>query len=192
MSGPRTGDLGVGYTKGDLFVVDANGELQRLPVSGVDGRRLVARASEPLGVAWESELRSVEMAPETVSVITGFFGRRPAQTAAAGTLVGCCVVPPDFGTFVRYEVWIIPRSSQAARSFKLDSQMGLDGGALISTTGTETIVTDIVTATHRRLQFPNAMPAGGLLPGQLTGVQLTSVDATTIDGIRFLLYYTTP
>jgi hypothetical protein len=187
----RAGALGVAHTKGDLYVMDANGRLARLP-AGANGRKLVARDSDPLGVAWEAELRSIEMPPETSATITGFFGRRPGQSSVGGTLFGCCVVPPDFGTFVRYEAWIIPRSNQAARSFTLDTQVGLDGGALIAQTGTETIVTDVVTATHRRLQFPNAQPTGGLAPGDLTGLRFTNVDASTIDGIRFLLYYLTP
>jgi hypothetical protein len=52
MATARSGSTGVALVKGDLYVVDANLELERLPV-GVDGRRLTARAAAALGVAWE-------------------------------------------------------------------------------------------------------------------------------------------
>ncbi len=191
MSGPRTGSAGVLTQKGDLQVVNSVLELDRL-AAGADGRFLTARAANLQGMAWETKTRFVEMPPETTANISGFFGRRGSAAAAGQTRTGCCVVPPDFGAFVRYELWMIPRATQLGRSFRLDTQVGLDGGALISTTGTETVVTDIVTARHRRIQFPLAQPSGGLAPGRLTGVQFTNVDATSVDSLRFYLYYTTP
>jgi hypothetical protein len=52
MATPRVGALGVGTTKGDLYVVDTNGELERLPV-GLDGQVLFSDSTDPtLGVKW--------------------------------------------------------------------------------------------------------------------------------------------
>lgn len=59
MAAPRTGSLGVATTVGDLYVVDANGDLERVPV-GVDGQVFVADStavgpSGPIiGVKWEN------------------------------------------------------------------------------------------------------------------------------------------
>lgn len=59
MAAPRTGSLGVATTVGDLYVVDANGDLERVPV-GVDGQVLVADStavgpSGPIiGVTWKN------------------------------------------------------------------------------------------------------------------------------------------
>lgn len=54
MATPRVGALGVATTKGDLYVVDVNGELERLPV-GTDGQVPVADSTDPnLGIVWSS------------------------------------------------------------------------------------------------------------------------------------------
>ncbi len=52
MATPRVGALGVGTTKGDLYVVDLNGDLERVPV-GTDDQVLVADSSTTIGVAWK-------------------------------------------------------------------------------------------------------------------------------------------
>ena len=52
MSAPRIGSLGVGTTKGDLYVVNTGLELERVPV-GTDNQILVADSANPLGVAWK-------------------------------------------------------------------------------------------------------------------------------------------
>lgn len=52
MAAPRTGSLGVATTKADLYVINANGDLERLPV-GADDQILVADSADPLGVAWK-------------------------------------------------------------------------------------------------------------------------------------------
>lgn len=57
MTAPRTGSLGVADTTGDLYVVDANGHLERVPV-GVDGQIIVADATAlgpsgtVIGIKW--------------------------------------------------------------------------------------------------------------------------------------------
>jgi len=51
MAAPRTGPLAVGLTKGDLYGVDANGNLERLPV-GADGAALVADSAQALGLKY--------------------------------------------------------------------------------------------------------------------------------------------
>jgi hypothetical protein len=52
MATPRVGALGVGTTKGDLYVVDVNGELERIGV-GADGQVLTADSTDPtLGLVW--------------------------------------------------------------------------------------------------------------------------------------------
>lgn len=53
MATPRVGALGVATTKGDLYVVDNNGNLERIPV-GTDGQVLVADSTNPLGVQWKN------------------------------------------------------------------------------------------------------------------------------------------
>jgi hypothetical protein len=45
--------LGVGTTKGDLYVVNDQLELERVPV-GADDEVLVADSTDPLGVAWKT------------------------------------------------------------------------------------------------------------------------------------------
>src|SRR3990172_1852005 len=58
MTAPRTGSLGVADTTGDLYVVDANGHLERVPV-GAQNQVLVADAaalgpSGPvIGISWK-------------------------------------------------------------------------------------------------------------------------------------------
>ena len=51
MATPLAGPHGVGTTKGDLFIVDVNEELERVPI-GVDGQLLQADSSEDVGVKW--------------------------------------------------------------------------------------------------------------------------------------------
>lgn len=51
MATPRTGSTGVVETKGDLLVVNASGDLERLPV-GANGQAVVANSAVPLGVEW--------------------------------------------------------------------------------------------------------------------------------------------
>lgn len=53
MSTPRVGALGVATTKGDLYVVNDQEELERVPV-GADDEVLVADSTTPLGVAWKT------------------------------------------------------------------------------------------------------------------------------------------
>ena len=53
MATPRTGSTGVVETKGDLLVVNASGDLERLPV-GANGLALTAKSSAALGVSWET------------------------------------------------------------------------------------------------------------------------------------------
>jgi hypothetical protein len=52
MAAPRTGSLGVATTQGDLYGIDANGDLERLPV-GADDQVLVADAAAALGFSWQ-------------------------------------------------------------------------------------------------------------------------------------------
>jgi hypothetical protein len=58
MTAPRTGSLGVADTTGDLYVVDANGHLERVPVGAAD-QVLVADpaalgpSGTVIGVAWK-------------------------------------------------------------------------------------------------------------------------------------------
>lgn len=52
MATPRSGAVGVGTTKGDLYVVDQDLNLERLPV-GTDAQILVADSTTFLGVKWE-------------------------------------------------------------------------------------------------------------------------------------------
>lgn len=51
MSAPRIGALGVGTTKGDLYVVNNLLELERVPV-GTDGQILISDSAVDLGVRW--------------------------------------------------------------------------------------------------------------------------------------------
>lgn len=53
MATPRSGSTGIGSTKGDIYVVDANGNLERLPV-GTDGFGLIADSAAALGLAYKS------------------------------------------------------------------------------------------------------------------------------------------
>lgn len=53
MPTPKVGPLGIGTTKADLYVVDANGDLERFPV-GTDGQIIVADSTQPLGLRWIS------------------------------------------------------------------------------------------------------------------------------------------
>lgn len=48
---PRVGALGIATAKGDLYSLDANGRLERLPV-GADGSTLVADSSTDTGLKW--------------------------------------------------------------------------------------------------------------------------------------------
>jgi hypothetical protein len=52
MATPRVGALGVGIAKGDLYVVDEDLDLERVPV-GTDDQVLVADSTTFLGVAWK-------------------------------------------------------------------------------------------------------------------------------------------
>ena len=52
MATPRVGALGVGTTKGDLYVVNEDLDLERVPV-GTDDQVLVADSTTFLGVAWK-------------------------------------------------------------------------------------------------------------------------------------------
>lgn len=52
MATPRVGALGVGTTKGDLYVVNESFELERVPV-GAAKQVLTADPTSPLGVAWK-------------------------------------------------------------------------------------------------------------------------------------------
>jgi hypothetical protein len=52
MATPRVGALGVGTTKGDLYVVNDVLDLERVPV-GTDDQVLVADSSVAIGVAWK-------------------------------------------------------------------------------------------------------------------------------------------
>lgn len=52
MATPRVGALGVGTTKGDLFVVNDSFELERVPV-GASKQVLTSDPTSPLGVAWK-------------------------------------------------------------------------------------------------------------------------------------------
>lgn len=53
MATPRAGATGVGATKGDLYVVDANGNLERVPVAA-DGQYLTADSTSALGVSYKN------------------------------------------------------------------------------------------------------------------------------------------
>jgi hypothetical protein len=53
MGTPRVGALGVGTTKGDLYVVNDQLELERVAV-GTDDQILVADSTVPEGVAWKN------------------------------------------------------------------------------------------------------------------------------------------
>ena len=52
MATPRVGAHGVGTTKGDLYVVDEDLDLERVAV-GTDDQVLVADSTSPLGVVWK-------------------------------------------------------------------------------------------------------------------------------------------
>lgn len=53
MSAPRTGSLGVGKVKGDIYIVNDAEELETVPV-GTDGQVLVADSVSSLGVSWKT------------------------------------------------------------------------------------------------------------------------------------------
>lgn len=53
MATPRVGALGVATTKADLYTIDANGNLERLPV-GADSTVLTADSAQALGMKWAS------------------------------------------------------------------------------------------------------------------------------------------
>jgi len=70
MSTPRVGALGVGTTKGDLYVVNDLLELERVPV-GADDQVLVADSLTPEGVAWKDPgfLNNVSFQADAVDAI---------------------------------------------------------------------------------------------------------------------------
>lgn len=50
---PRVGSTGTGFQKGDLYVVNANGDLERVPVAA-DGQYLTADSTSALGVSYKN------------------------------------------------------------------------------------------------------------------------------------------
>lgn len=53
MATARSGSTGVGLTKGDVYAVDANGNLERLPV-GTDGLYLTADSTAATGLSYRT------------------------------------------------------------------------------------------------------------------------------------------
>jgi len=70
MATPRVGALGVGIAKGDLYVVDEDLDLERVPV-GTDDQVLVADSTTTLGVAWKDPgfLNNVSFQADAVDAI---------------------------------------------------------------------------------------------------------------------------
>jgi len=91
MATPRVGALGVGTTKGDLYIVNEDLDLERVPV-GTDDQVLVADSTTVLGVAWKDPgfVNNVSFQADAVDAIFKNFnlgaGALPnPQTKTRGT-----------------------------------------------------------------------------------------------------------
>lgn len=88
MPTPKIGPFGIATTKGDLYVVDANGDLERLPV-GTTGQALVADPTAALGVKWStnapySPAKQTDVLPIPYGINIGAGAARADQTLLEG------------------------------------------------------------------------------------------------------------
>jgi hypothetical protein len=84
----RTGNTGVLTAKGDIAVVNASGDIERLPV-GADGKVLTAQASDPSGLTYVDGQRIIYMGGALMTVLD--VGKYFEAQATSGGVPGLAV-----------------------------------------------------------------------------------------------------
>jgi len=183
VSAPRIGALGVAITKGDLYTVDASGNLVRVP-AGSNGQVLVADNTLPNGFGWLNPLAST-FAP--IDYGNSFDNLRTRSVAGAASFTHTLIVPQDFASFVALYVRFLPQGTNAGRTLTVATNYALPGQNDLTNVGAAAVLYDAVGSQVTDVDISASVP--GLAANQVVGVTITNTNGPTISLFGSVLVY---
>ncbi len=186
MTGPRVGAFGVALTKGDLYTLDANGELMRVVV-GADGKVLAASAAAAGGFDWIFPTSSVHQ--QLADAANAFGVYRVRNIANAATSNHTLFVPDDFESLLHLYVAFIPNATQNTRSLSITPQYALPGELSNTHSPGATVYINNYTGGLITLIDVASSLAGTLLATQAVGMAILNTDASTMSVLGTIMVY---
>lgn len=184
MSAPRIGATGVATTKGDLYVVNASGDLERVTV-GATGQVLYADAALPLGLGWLNPLASVF---DPIDYSGDFDNYRMRTIGGGGAAFNhTAYVPADFASLVSFSVRFLPQGTTAGRTLTVATHYALPGENDLTHTGAAAVLYDAVGSRVTDVDIAAAVPA--LAANQVVGVRITNTNGPAISVFGTVMVY---